>query len=133
MHVSACGCVRAGVRARPCGRAGERARVCVCTYTHMNHMNMYLSLSQVSTVTKAWQINRSCEHTHVCCRISHVKVTPKDQGLPRFGRPSWRPREFGISVYGWSSSHSVGSVSIYCKYAKSDKAYSHSASMSKLS
>ena len=28
-----------------------------------------------------------CEHTHVCCRLSHLRVAPKDQGLQGFARP----------------------------------------------
>ena len=31
--------------------------------------------------------NCCCEHTHVCCRLSHLRVAPEGQGLQGFARP----------------------------------------------
>ena len=30
---------------------------------------------------------RSCKHTHVCCRLIQLRISPKDQRLQRLGRP----------------------------------------------
>ena len=36
---------------------------------------------------KASPTNCCCEHTHVCCRLNHLRAAPKDQGLQGFSRP----------------------------------------------
>ena len=42
---------------------------------------------EILPVTRASPAYCCCEHTHVCCRMSHLRVAPKGQGLQGVARP----------------------------------------------
>ena len=69
----------------PC--AGAHAHLHMPCLPHL-HMPAHLQTQGWGrNVTKVRSTRCCCKHTHVCCRILKLRLSPKGQRLHRFGRP----------------------------------------------
>ena len=69
----------------PC--AGAHAHLHMTCLPHL-HMPAHLQTQGWGrNVTKVRSTRCCCKHTHVCCRILKLRLSPKGQRLHRFGRP----------------------------------------------